>query len=1411
MTGNLEIMSQRSAPGLIRNGNFAHGSAYWHGSYLRQLQTSASSSSVRTRYAMEITRPAEGAYLSTQEPGMWQYLDRPDLVQFPSSRLVTGLEFIPLGYKKAGLRVLKQFSTIDGKVLDDLFAVPLELPLENYTSDLIFQHPFVHTGTVQLKDGPSFAREQYEVRQKPGDALPLTDTFNDTNSGVYRVGQLLLNYSGIAFIPGDTVNAGNPQLDRFTYHGLTVVPPADVSIQHVANQLTDGISGISIAATSEFGVDTWTVTIDASAAVINALPRFQVVGVTGLRDGDIFVVEAPLPGVGTISNLNVGATQTTFTLALVINQSANVLFAQPPAAQDQEPMSWAIFPKSVANVTRTLPVYRYDMTVAMTYKAAGEFLRPALPILEFRQLEADGNIDGFGRLSERIVAESAESLDVRFELPNGNEDLTYRRYVNRIIREFTVPQDGRAALRIQPPQSGDAGEFSGLVKSIEATTETIGGSPVEVVSVAIDLGVPTILIPDWLAVGKVALLTSTPGVFADQPWINTLLDVQPQIRVLTSSIDTSGATSVVTVTSSYLPSFGNFFFAQNQPWPAGTVNEVPIMSSIAEGAVRCQVSDVYACKGDITQRVAISDDNALPPGTTLNDTVSVDPLVHRVDLLDNVISPGTVVMYAGGGICPPGFKRLQGFANSGTAPVVTLPLPSSTTYDSITDRTTLVWNNEEFSLLDEAGAPIELIGATNVESLEVGTGNVNFETIEFPSFQQLMQPGMQVRFNGATIPPAELAELSVSDEPGNAIQLGGGDQGFYRGGLGSAQSLVPTNEAIVDLWFKYNPGAFDNSQEHWIANTVNIDDNNTAKRVGWGIKILTDGRLQAVMYIRANSTYLTSTATTDDVIDWANPTASGSTVGGWFHVAALFKAGSSFDFAANPGSGANYGATMVVSGAAYNVQSTTRVPFANQVTGTGIPINDDSVFLQVGAAEVLSGNPISTADVTIDHLRIGAPNEDLTTYAQATWNNAKGTPVLPSTILAEYTLYGDYRFDTPSFGVVTNQVGPTGASSALTAASFFDLASVPGHVKAVLPNVGITLDSFRAAAEDQDPAFLITDVNNRTSQLVGSLVSAVPTDPSGNTGGQGQGVVGYPNFVGLGGLVSQNQGQQPTPPVGPSAEEQTETFSDGLPFDINVGTSLLFEGGVPVGYYGVRKTQFLGGPPVPLAGSSSVFEPSVGDVLWLSVVDKTVGTIVRCTAINQFNLTNGDPARRYIFKRYDGQQLFGTEITEEISDIGVISVRPAKLYGVGQHTIDGNGNVAIAGVVQTNAQTDIGQVWSTRALESSTTLTVAGQLELPEDVVSLRVEAGGYVRYDEPDTQMNYGSGGHSHEILNGSGGPTGPTLPRVKETGSTSGGAFDTEDIPFTPVAAEHDHGFLDTYRFPMPLARLVTLCQKL
>ena len=769
----LDLLNQRHALNMLRNGSFTRGTAHWWGSYLRhaRLKGSQGVGTINApEYGLELYRAAVTSYPDTVPPGASQWLDRPDLFTYPSRRTVSGLLFIPYSETQAVLQVSNGLTALDGVILHGLAS-----PVNELTYDNIFQHPFVHLDT-----------DTERVDITPGSVIPLTDGRRSASSGLYRVGELLTNRDGSAVDSAYDFSIATPNVHEYSYHGLRVSPLSGGRYAPILTESTNTVQGAQVVMVGSVV----TVTIQIPQAIAKGLDREQdgYAPAAGIAVGDVFTMSAPSLRSGVVTTIALTASEVTLTLSPLMNHGQEIV---APFSADINPTSWAIYITSTATVIRTLPLYAYDFTLGLTYRTSDGFAAPASSDMTFRVLDGD-TIEGVGRVSTTVPRVVDKTKVVNFAADDVTADGEWHRRLERHFREAKHPIDGRLALTIAPPigkfddYPSALGDLEPSVSWLFFTDSSDIGHADPQAPVGYDEPHFRIIIPvdpldlppsDWTS-GTKEFVMHPFGDLAQLAlsfsWILPLLQV-PSFTANAAVLDVPGISFAATLTLFVTwdeTAFGAFPSTgpENQAWSNGQTSWGMSTKGLFTSGSRSMITDLYLTHGDLAQRLEKIDDAALPASGPLTDQVSIDPLRHGVDLLDHVIPPGTVILYAGGGTCPPGFKRVEGFQSVDLAGVGE-PLPTAAmtaVYDTALDRTTFTWDGVEFPLLDAAGAVIPIPELQAPVAAEVPGWPGQYEAIAFVPVQQRVQPGMTIRIPDFAMDPAVLNDPLFTD-PSSAV------------------------------------------------------------------------------------------------------------------------------------------------------------------------------------------------------------------------------------------------------------------------------------------------------------------------------------------------------------------------------------------------------------------------------------------------------------------------------------------------------------------------------------------------------------------------------------------------------------------------------------------------------------------
>ena len=196
---------------------------------------------------------------------------------------------------------------------------------------------------------------------------------------------------------------------------------------------------------------------------------------------------------------------------------------------------------------------------------------------------------------------------------------------------------------------------------------------------------------------------------------------------------------------------------------------VPVGAGSGDSAF---ISDVGMWQGNLTHALNLAD------GSEARDLLS-----RHTDPLDSLFPKGTVILYAGGGACPAGFKPVQATADAVTPGVPgtqILPPVIASTYDAASDLTTLEFPRGQLPFLrDAAGAPVTIETPTLTSfpapSLEYGSdlgrrqaaydnaGNAVYISAVASRYRYAVEPGMTIRVEESS---AEGAAPLVAEDRG---------------------------------------------------------------------------------------------------------------------------------------------------------------------------------------------------------------------------------------------------------------------------------------------------------------------------------------------------------------------------------------------------------------------------------------------------------------------------------------------------------------------------------------------------------------------------------------------------------------------------------------------------------------------
>lgn len=767
---------------LVNNGNFTQGLAGWFGSYIRHERV-AIVNPEEPQYIARFFAGLSTDFIDTVPQGINQFIDVPELFTYPSKRAVDQLN----------LRVISSELGLLTRGPATTFADGTIATLTN--------HPF------RFVDGDAV------VEIANGTTMILTE-LTDTYSGEVRSGKLRTIKDTAGTVTGYALPI------RFNK------PPTPIlSSSQFMGVIVDTV-GVSQAGT---GVVKFISDVD-TLLLIQHLDRGD--GTTGFRIGDSLLLEdrdlvVNVTGVGAAPVPPINPT------------SYNLSVASVPGTVRLTPglsiHNWSVFPSLYTSAVYNMNLYRFDYTLAYTYKTANA--GPPRPA-QINLYTVGEDIRGIGTLANTIPSKSELTVDVEFESTGQ-----WRRRLEYLSKEFAVPPKGRWMLNIPP--AGFAGFVAGDPLELESITYIPAtnralleyteygelGDPVvslsynptlRQVTVVGDLGHPfdpvagqlmylsgriSGTMPDWLlepinerrglhlssynantnTAVFVLSVTSATGSLSLTGLLDStirLSDTRPrQAKLLYAAnadweIRLQGPNALPTAAAWAQPLFDSnseilgsatvvslFGFASARlrteiAWPGPALSPPPspafintdnleiVVGLSGETDSQSAIGDIALWKGYQFYRMN-STDTADLYATALGSNVSIDPLLSRTDTTGNIIPKGTVVLYAGGGVCPTGFKPVTNTAdaepiNIGLPKLQSIPWPDSLEYNEDTDTTQLIWNFLRFDQKNPDGTVILKEASVRYVNLTV-PGSTYVRQITVEQAKQYIEPGMFLR------------------------------------------------------------------------------------------------------------------------------------------------------------------------------------------------------------------------------------------------------------------------------------------------------------------------------------------------------------------------------------------------------------------------------------------------------------------------------------------------------------------------------------------------------------------------------------------------------------------------------------------------------------------------------------------
>lgn len=861
---SLEYLHLDSAQSLVQNGNFTQGSAFWFGSYLRHHdQQSGPDSPNEPAYALRMQGGLARDFPDVTQ-GANQFIDRPDIFTYPSERSVTNVRLQPVSSTTAVL-ITTGSTLIDGQAL-----VPGIVGAMG--SAAFFQHPFLYrdegrviklvlgseltirsTPPQQVKVGRFFFADSDEVavvhhaQEVYGTFEPFL-TAGAVNADYHyfpptQVTTIVFSGDGVEaaldILVGDVIRLGDSslsvkELSSGVADGSYVIKA--VSLYAGTARLAAGISGPGSAGTD------WDVYREDVVRLDRTLPLYQysfTVGQTYATFGEFNAPASPeistrvltdtgLTGIGEIGAL----------IPHVPNRSFEVELAKN--ADGDLDMNWR----------RRLDVYikesaepldgRLLLTMRPDIIGDAGYTRDSVTLLGQEDFDGQSVLVSshyedveLGAPVDLVTFPTVGGVDVvvcYFEPGTGNHGFNDGDVVYFTGNTATSdPLNGQTFSNIEFHKILDARlpdsqlplPFVASLVSVNNTfglqisADAVPGFDHDVdafgtstSSIRVSTTPPThdrIIVDDFAALEG---LTGTTVPFFD--------DLRPAPFVVTRREVTEFSPAGATVKL-----FGSWPLDYDVNTVVDTTGEQLRIFRAVPNSQQAYIGDVAMFPGIRAAELSVDDDTA---------DISVDSWPKRV-ASEDIVPKGTIVMYAGGGVCPPGYKRIDGFRDSeafdlGVRQQI-LPLPDEAVpvvYDPVLNQSTLSWVSSFPIAVDGSLAVLEGYGGTVELAIPTVT---EIQTVTVEAQRQIFQPGMTLRIPEVSYPGGTNSIVGTSNWSAND----------YLGPL----TDVSKNHLIEDLAFDLSEqlGPVE-SAKSWINSAINTEDGQSTHGEGQGTIVYPD-------------------------------------------------------------------------------------------------------------------------------------------------------------------------------------------------------------------------------------------------------------------------------------------------------------------------------------------------------------------------------------------------------------------------------------------------------------------------------------------------------------------------------------------------------------------------------------------
>lgn len=1376
-----EFISKAHTLSLLHNGNFSAGLGHWFGSYLRHKQTQQPfGESTTPAYAATAAISDSVHFPDGVPPGLNQFIDHPALFSYPSRRVANRVEMFVVDETRALLRLLPE-STVDG--------APVEPP---------FQHPFL------------FSDASGHVPVRPGSDVLLVNYDKIAYTTTYKAGGVLQNFGALPIVGG------------LSYHVL-----------EIGSSKTTFLSSVDIKIDLKTVVTVTTVASSTKQlSFFGDFPAFTQAS----RQLDSSAVGV-LPG----DSLVLDTTKGTY-YAVVYAITASGLQIQPVSAQGQLMLPYLpdnatikrirVFSTTVARVSVEKPVFRYEYTLAYSRDAGDTFVLPE-PRMQFRTATYDEAADeySFTGIGDSGVVVPRVPRDSQVLTRAATGGGSWERVIEHFFLESREPIVGRLLFTIGAPNVIYSNARN-RVLSIRYIANAAPHGPVFVLTVEGSV--------DYAAGDQIELFDSV-NTLAPDFWFNQVLK-ERTLYVLSAQGSTITVRNPTTSTAAELTAL---LGGANVLYTLNMTTHTTAATQILDSGV-FSVSDIFLTKDDYSQGLFRYDDP--PEGVTQRPLL--DPLLANADLLDNALPSGVTVLYAGGGTCPPGYKRLDGINTSEVAGIpgyYELPDPVSKEYLSERNRTVITWDSTPLAAqVSSENASLSTLSVTRDVPLAL-LGNPIEKVTIFPDIPAI-QPGMLL----GNRPIDQVAAVRAADVTNPVLALGDRP---------SAVTLIPPagqpvlNAPYIELnsignayemWFKLISLGGATSAEQVLLqrmsfpNGISIGGSGISGGIrGWEVflenNIAAGAEARVVLRVYTGGLRASGPTHTWDSYTGSVPRSlTQADLGKWLFLFVHFSQNAN---------------NTVVRLAIYETNNSSPIIQTTQ-TFSNLLLSDFIYFTSPvsritagrGNSGVSIGSAVNTLDsgasVAVDLLRVFAnPTVGAELYL---YNNGYGRSVVDESITSTVNaalLLNEGQGTVLQNTALTPPQGYAGNGSLILGPGQIPVWDT-GYIRSLNTAGSYSSVDYSAPYEDKVSQYLITDlaieVGDQTRTKL--LPSAEPAGQAARgMFGAGFGVISYPYIVSEndyqnGAIADENFryafSDRPLGPIGANVVgKQDAVFQypgtnagqmtvrlvkllNNLHVLVDVGEVLrktdFFSSAL------VQTTEYLSSDTADI-GKAFVDDVKVGDVYYLNWRhddgDRYGEFFAEVISVKP-KTVNGKLTAEVVFGRYDRRPLvFNCNVNTFLSR-STSYLRPAKLFGVGQQRRASATTFDLPGITMQQLTVTTGngveKIWSVRVADYSISATVYGDATNVSG--KLIVEPSGYLRFGDPATLLDYGTSGHSHIVDKKDTNIRVENLLPVIKFGA---GSYNT--VPFTPVASDHDHGYLDKYRWPLPPFRLLTVCTKL